>query len=866
MCLVRRLCAPFALLAASSALGQVSSYTFSAAPGIWQPIAGNGTPLGMPGLQWPFTFDDNSFVTEGESLPLGSATTGNGWPIGFTFTFNGHAYDRVGLSMEGWLAFGQSANGSSAVYVPVGTDAYSPLSSSAPLGMDPLKRNRVSAFGMDLAALGNGGLWPLQIYSAGVAPNRFFIAEWNVVKSGGSNAMSFQIRLNEGGGDPAAQTVQVIYGTMVQTASLLGQVGLAGDTPADFNNRAVAASPYDWQLSTAGLTNGATCRPPASATYLPQGLTFTWTPAGCLVNGITVDGLAISAGNITGQLSWAPLTGATSYDYIITAGSPDDPPLFSGNGLTTTSVSLEGLPQDQQLFAYVRADCGSGMEGWGAGQPFTTEGYVEVVCGNAPVADTYCYADLDQKSWHYTSSTGDPLRLIIHAGVIGTGDLLKVYDGPTDQSPLLFTSANGTAAGQVINATGGHLTMQLIADNLGCCAIHEFILPLEWEVGCVDCDPVFAGFQVLDDCANGQFSVQVDVVSMGSASSVVIGSDANATTVMAGSTGTYTIGPFPIDAPVIVTAAHAENDYCSAVSPALLNAPCPVVGCGPDTYTYCYTDDDAGQWAFQSSATERIGIRFMSGTLAPGDEIRIYDGLDPFMSTPLFVGNNNGNLNGLMRTTSLGNADHAILLEAVANGSGSCTSGQAAPWHYVVACYDGCTAPAATFSTMADCAAGTFTVAVDLTSLGSASQVSISNNAGAPALTATATGTYSAGPFPIGQAVVVEVAGSSVLCTVNSDELEEDCGNGINELGMAQMHVFPNPGDGVFTLVMPKGFGGVGQLEVLDVTGRSVARRMLRDQSGLGVVCNLGYLPAGRYVLMASVGNNRAYAPISIVH
>lgn len=866
MAFVRSISVPVCLFAASCAIGQVSSYTFSAEVGLWQPIAGNGTPLGMAGLQWPFTFDDNSFVNEGESLPLGSATTGNGWPIGFTFNFNGHAYDRVGISMEGWLAFGQSANGTSAVYVPVGTDAYSPLSSSVPEGLDPLKRNRVSAFGMDLAALGNGGLWPVQIYTGGLAPDRFFVAEWNVVRSGGSNTMNFQIRLNEGGGDPATQTVQVIYGNMVQTASLLGQVGLAGDTPGDYNNRAVATSPYNWQASTAGTGNTATCRPPSTATNLPVGLTFTWTPAGCLVNGITVDGLAISAGNITGLLSWSPLGGATSYDYLITTGGPNDPALFSGNGLTTTSVPLEGLPADQQLFAYVRADCGEGMQGWGAGQPFTTEGHVEVVCGNAPVENTYCYADLDQKTWHYTSTTGDPLRMIIHAGIIHTGDVLTVHDGPTDQSPVLFSSANGAVAGQVINASGPQLTMKLLADDLGCCAVHEFILPLEWEVGCVDCDPVLAAFQVVEDCTNGEFSVQVQLVGMGSATEVVIGSDAGANTVVATSTGSYLIGPFPIDAPVVVSAANGENDYCSAVSMPLMNDPCPVVGCGPEHYTYCYTNNDHGQWAYQSSATERIGIRFTSGSLAAGDEIRIYDGLDPFMSPPLFVGNNNGNLNGLMRVTSAGNPHHALLLEAASDAGSSCATGQAMPWQYVVACYDGCTPPEATFSTVPDCAAGTFSVVVDVTSLGSADALAITNNASVAGLTATQPGIYSAGPFPIGQAVVVNVEGESVLCTVNSDELLEDCGIGIREQEESALHIFPNPGDGTFRLVLPMGFGGAGQLDVLDITGRSVARRMLRDESGLGVVCNLGYLPAGRYTLIVSMGNTKAFAPVSIVH
>lgn len=855
-----------ALLLATAVRAQVSAYTFSQSIGTWQPLNGGGSLLGMPGMPPAFNFyDDNSFVTAGTSILLGESTTGNGWPIGFTFTFNGHPYDRVGLSTEGWLAFGNSSDGTSAVYVPYGSSAYTPLTSALPDGVDPLKRNRVAGFSMDLAAQGSGGIWPIQLMTSGMAPNRSFIAEWNMVRSGGSNPLSFQVWLNEGGGIPAQQTVQVVFGTMTQSTAMNGQVGLGGTTPSDFNNRAITASPYDWQQSQTGATNAATCRLPNSATYLPQGLTYTWTPPGCTVTGIAVTDLAVSAGSISGTLSWAALAGATAYNYVITAGSPDSPALATGTGITGTSASITGLPADQDLFAYVSADCGEGMQAWGAGLPFSTARIVEVTCGQAPQQFTYCYGNLEQTSWHFSSSSGAPLRMIIHAGTIHYNDLLTVYNGPTEQSPLLFSSATGAIAGQVINASGQQLTMRLVSDDVGSCATNDFILPMQWEVGCMDCTPVLAGFTVVDDCANGQFSVQVQVMSMGSAQQVVIGSDANSATLTATATGTYTMGPFPINTPVIVTAANPQNSFCSAVSLPLLNTPCPVVSCGPDSYTYCYADNDAGQWAYQSPANERIGIRFTAGSLASGDVIRIYDGLDPFGSAPLFSGNNGGNLNGLMKVTSASNIDHGLLLEVAADGSASCATGQAVPWKYVVACYDGCTAPAATFTTIPDCEHHGFSVSVMLSSLGNASSVAISNDGGAPAITATANGTYLAGPFNTGQSVVVEVRGANELCSVNSDVLSVDCGMGISEHKVDQMLVFPNPGDGTFRLVMPMGFGGLGQLDVLEVTGRLVARRTIRDESRLGVDCDLDELPAGRYTLVATHGGLRAYAPITIV-
>lgn len=852
-----------AVLTGTGVQAQVSAYTFSQGVSTWQPIAGNGTPLGMPGMPPPFTFDDNSFVTQGESIPLGSASTGNGWPIGFMFHYNGHAYDRVGLSMEGWLAFGRSADGPEAVYVPVGSGAYTPLSSPAPGGLPALMRDRVAGFSNDLAAMGNGGTWPIQIRTMGVAPDRVFVAEWNVVRSGTSNVFRFQIRLSEGGGDPAAQTVQVVYGSMAQSGSATGQVGLGGSDPSDFNNRSITASPYDWTLSEPGTTNTATGRVPTSEAQLPQGLTFTWTPPACGVNGIAISDLLAGSGTISATLSWLPTTGASSYSYVITAGGPTDTPVLSGTGITGTEVALTDLPPGQHLFAYVQADCAP--EGlWGSGLPFTTESAVEVVCGQPPVEVVHCYSNYAHDTWTYSSSSGAPLRVIFHEGLMGLGDLLTCYDGPNAQSPLLFTSASGAVAGQVVNSTGGHLTIRILADDLSACDDTEWLEPLAWEVGCVDCDPVMADYAVTDDCTNGQFSVNVTIFSMGSATSVPITNDWGAPVVTANGPGSYAVGPFPVGTPVIVRAENPDNDFCSSVSTALLNGACPVVSCGPDTYTYCYTDEDAGQWAYQADGNERIGIRFLSGTLASGDVIRIYDGLDPFMSAPLFVGDNGGDLSGLVVTTSAGNADHAFLMEVAANTGASCATGQATPWESVVACYDGCTAPEATFTVVPDCDNGRFTVSVDLTSLGSAATVQLVNDGGAPAVTATTSGSYSVGPFSSGTAVQVSVEGDGVLCSIASQPLTIDCNVGVREHDATPFSIYPNPNDGSFHIAGPVGFGGRLRMDVLDITGRTVARHVLQDLSGRDAVQDLGYLPAGSYTLLLSNDEGRWTSRVSI--
>lgn len=852
-----------AMAISASTVAQVSSYTFTASVGAWQPIAGNGTPLGMAGLPAPFTFDDNSFVTQGDQLPLGTPVTGNGWPIGFTFHFNGQAYDRVGLSMEGWLAFGSSSDGLNAVYVPVGSEAYTPLSSTVPDGVSPARRNRVAGFAMDLAALGNGGSWPVQIRTSGQAPYRSFTAEWNVVRSGGSSLLSFQVRLNEGGGDPSAQTVQVIYGGMTQSATLNGQVGLGGMDPSDFNNRAVSVSPFDWMLSQTGSTNTATCRPPAQATGLPQGLTFTWSPPACSVNGIQVTGLVNESGAISGTLAWSPVNGATSYDFVITTGAPTAPAVLSGSNITGTSVALTGLPTGQVLFAYVRANCGPGDTGWGGGHPFTTDGIVQVVCGQAPMQFEHCYADLEERHWYYTGTGNAPLRMMIHAGTIHNSDLLVVHDGPTDQSPVLFSSATGDIAGQVITSSGPQMTMRLIADAVGSCAVHEFITPMEWEVGCLDCDPVLATFQVVDDCTAGQFSVSVQVFNLGSSPTVAITNDGGAPVVTATSVGQYLVGPFSNGSTVVVTAEHATNVYCSTASMALTNGACPVVSCGPDTYTYCYQDSDDSKQAYQGlDPGDRIGIRFLSGNLAAGDVVTIYDGLDEFTSAPIDLVSG-ADLTGRLFVSSV--TSNTIMMHLIANGSQSCASGNVVPWTYVVACYDGCAAPQATFAVVDDCEQGQYSVQVSITALGTADQVVILNDGGVPSLSVTTAGTYTIGPFLNGSSVIVELEGASELCSINSNTLTDGCGVGIEEVAPSRLRVYPDPGEGVFNLMLPHGFGGGYEVEVLDLAGRRMQLVRATGTGGQVIPLDLTDVPAGSYVVIFRDGHRSVSTTVRVM-
>ncbi|HEX2618402.1 MAG TPA: T9SS type A sorting domain-containing protein, partial [Flavobacteriales bacterium] len=151
--------------------------------------------------------------------------------------------------------------------------------------------------------------------------------------------------------------------------------------------------------------------------------------------------------------------------------------------------------------------------------------------------------------------------------------------------------------------------------------------------------------------------------------------------------------------------------------------------------------------------------------------------------------------------------------------------------------------------------------------LGSGTSVVLANDGGAPEVTASATGTYTVGPFAVGEEVVVEVQGEDILCSTNSTLLTEDCGVGIHEKNENnRFTIYPNPGEGVIHFALPLGFGGQGRMDVLDITGRSVARHVLQGLGGREFVQDLGYLPAGSYTVVLTNGEQQAIGRVQIRH
>ena len=155
----------------------------------------------------------------------------------------------------------------------------------------------------------------------------------------------------------------------------------------------------------------------------------------------------------------------------------------------------------------------------------------------------------------------------------------------------------------------------------------------------LDCTPPAATVMSVDDCPNNQFSLTVNVTSLGDGTSVDLLYSLNGgpvQTYQAGvSIGTYTVGPFTVGDVVNLTVAHSSDPMCNVhINGLVSNNTCPtIINCGgaPLDQTYCYINNDNNHWHYlRSTPGLPLIIIFSAGTIesATFDHLNIYDGPD----------------------------------------------------------------------------------------------------------------------------------------------------------------------------------------------------------------------------------------------
>ncbi|RBA28139.1 T9SS type A sorting domain-containing protein [Flavobacterium tibetense] len=761
---------------------QVNGYVFTQTAGTFTPITG-GTVLVTPAS------DDAQY-----SVVLPTA-----------FTFNGVPYTDVRVSSNGFLTFGTTNPG---------TTNYTPLSSTTAYG------GAVAGYGRDLNSAGAGSEIRWEQVGDEIVFQWLNVRRYNVT----GEQMNFQIRLNT-----VNSEVKVVYGVVVAGSNTTyPQVGLRGATNADFNNRTVVAATGDWINSTAGAANTSTCyiNSANSATIPSNGLTYTWALPSCPApTNVVVSNVTTT----TADFSWT--AGGTEFDWeylILPAGSPA--PTGSGNDIDADSFTESGLSPATAYAFWIRAYCSfSDQSNWVGPFNFTTP------CDSFntfPFTETFevaspsrtCWSNLQvagAANWTYAtgssgglittafegtlnarfvsvSGTNTPItklvspvfdmstltnpRLKFHYAQevwFGTQNELKVYYRVSSTDPwveIAHYTTNVTAWTEVILTLPNPSATYQIAfegiNNWGRANVVDNVIveesPLCVEPTALNVSGITASSAILGWTETG--SATSWDIEWGT-----LGFTPTGTPTISGATNPQAISGLSSNTAYsfYVRANCGANGFSTWVGPFNFTTNIEVVCGTPVNTTHCYTNNDATTWTFTSDDASPLRITFNAGGMeACCDEIIIYDGTDA-TGTILYQGNNGGNLAGL----TVDSTTDSIHIVIDADGSVSCGSGSTcctAQFDFTVTCAT-CVNPTATFTSVPDCVNSEFSIDVNLTNLGSATSVSISD--GTTTLTnISTTGIQTFGPYTDASNVTIVITNEQDgACTINSGNITNIC-------------------------------------------------------------------------------------------
>ncbi len=491
----------------------------------------------------------------------------------------------------------------------------------------------------------------------------------------------------------------------------------------------------------------------------------------------------ITVANITGtsaDISWTANNGETSWEYVVVpvgTGEPTGP----GTTVATSSATITGLDFESEYEVWVRADCGGGTFSiWSGPSNFTTtiQSNYAIDCTQAPTQINYCYDNNDTNTWTFVSTDGSPIRLTFNAGGIESCcDDILVYDGADNTAPLIYQGNNGgDLSGLEFNSTGDTLFMEIDSDGSVSCASGSGCCTTPWDftVACATCTQPEANYTVVSNCLVGpEFFVDVDLINLGSATSVTITDDQGSPSQTVSALGIVTFGPFPNNTPVVITVANDDDANCTITSSSLDQEFCTLnaVDCsvGPTNGFICYGNNDSEIFTYTSTDGSLLNLTINTGEIegAPFDFLVIVDG----NGTELYNGEgNNGVLDGIF----VQSITDTITIQIQSDGSVSCESGSFSDGiDFTVACAT-CVNPTATYQVIDDCVNGDqFLVDVNITSLGDATSLTISNNIDGTTEVVSTIGTYQIGPFPFLVDVVVTVSNNQdVNCVINSNPIQ----------------------------------------------------------------------------------------------
>ena len=398
-----------------------------------------------------------------------------------------------------------------------------------------------------------------------------------------------------------------------------------------------------------------------------------------------------------------------------------------------------------------------------------------VDCAVGPVNTVFCYDSGVDEEFSYVSSDGTPLNLTVNSGNVEGGfDEFIVLD--SDGTELFNGFGNGgDLAGLTFQSTGDEITVQVTPDGSIDCQGSDTINPIDLTVSCATCVNPQVDFELVSDCLVApQFFVEANVIDLGSATDLDITDNQGNPAQTVSTTGVISFGPYPNGTLVELIVENNQDVNCQLQSGVITQEVCTLnlVDCsvGPVNTVFCYDNNVIEEFTYVSNDGTNLNLVVNSGDVQNNfDEFIVLD----TDGTELFNGyGNEGDLTGL----TFQSTGDEITVQVTPNGFTSCqSSNDINPIDLTVSCAT-CVNPQVDFELVDNClVAPEFFVEADVTDLGSATDLDITDNQGNPAQTVSTTGVVSFGPYPNGTLVELTVENNQDNnCQVQSGVITQD--------------------------------------------------------------------------------------------
>lgn len=308
------------------------------------------------------------------------------------------------------------------------------------------------------------------------------------------------------------------------------------------------------------------------------------------------------------------------------------------------------------------------------------------------------------------------------------------------------------------------------------------------------CISAAASYTVVPDCENGveQFFVDVEVLDLGSATSLAINDNQSSTEVVVSVAGVTQFGPYANGTSVVITVANEQDSNCVLTSPTRTQATCP-----PENNT-CATAIDLTNLISPIIGTT-VGSTNENATICNNSNEQIANTAPDVYYSILVPNGSTLNIGQLENNYDSANiafygdcADRTVIacfddddddIVEWANNTGADQTvywiqdgfGTGAGQFTLAWSVFACARAEATFSVVSLCDNTTegFNVEVDITNLGSATLLNVFDNQG-NSQTATATGLVTFGPYENGTGVIITVENDDdAVCSVVSNSLTQ---------------------------------------------------------------------------------------------